>query len=299
MRVQTTDERDQGRSLPSADRGEPQGQLGPEPQESATTRSRWWRLRLRLPKGRGIPDRWVARQQRRRRLRLVAFLAVIALIAAAVWTVFYSSVLSVRDIRVVGLSEEGQVAGSEQVQNAAGITPGTPIALVEADRAAERIGELPWVDTVEVRRGWPDSIVLAVTERVPVAVVESDDPFDRDGDPIRQGVDAGGVVFDPPGGLWLTDPVIRGEVRAIPEAVAVVASLPEDIERRVREVQAVSPDDIRLLLGNDAIVRWGNAQEAEFKAEVLASLLPRRARGYDVSAPQLPTTFGERGPKDE
>jgi len=64
-------------------------------------------------------------------------------------------------------------------------------------------------------------------------------------------------------------------------------------------VQAVSPDDIRLLLGNDAIVRWGNAQEAELKAEVLASLLPRRARGYDVSAPQLPTTFGERGPKDE
>ena len=77
----------------------------------------------------------------------------------------------------------------------------------------------------------------------------------------------------------------------------VVAALPEDIATRVRAVQAVSPDDIRLQLGNDAIVRWGNASEPEFKAEVLAALMTRRARGYDVSAPELPTTFNERGPK--
>lgn len=299
MRVQTTDERSRGRPLPSRGGEEPHRQSEDASKESPPSRGGWPRLRMRWRRGRVIPDRWVARQQRRRRLRLVALLAVVALIAGAVWTVFYSSVFSVRDIRVIGLSDEGQVAGAAQVENAAGIALGTPIALVEADRATARIGELPWVDSVEVRRAWPDAIVLAVTERVPVAVVESDNPFDPEGDSIRQGVDSDGVVFDPPGGLWLTDPVIRGEPGAIPEAVAVVASLPEDIERRVREVQAVSPDDIRLLLGNDAIVRWGNAQEAEFKSEVLTSLLPRRARGYDVSAPQLPTTFAERGPKDD
>jgi cell division protein FtsQ len=102
-------------------------------------------------------------------------------------------------------------------------------------------------------------------------------------------------LFDPPGGLWLTDPVIRGQETAMAEAVAVVASLPEEIQRRVRVVQAVSPDDIRLQLGNDAIVRWGNAEEGAFKAEVLLTLLTRRAEAYDVSAPQLPTTFGEKG----
>ena len=299
MRVQTTGERGRGRPLPSRGGEEPHRQPEDAPEESPPSRGRWPGFRMRWRRGRVVPDRWVARQQRRRRLRFVALIAVVALIAGAVWTVFYSSVFSVRDIRVIGLSDEGQVAGSTQVERAAGITLGTPIALVEADRATARINELPWVDTVEVRRAWPDAIVLAVTERVPVAVVESDNPFDPEGDSIRQGVDSDGVVFDPPGGLWLTDPVIRGEPGAIPEAVAVVASLPEDIERRVREVQAVSPDDIRLLLGNDAIVRWGNAQEAEFKSEVLTSLLPRRARGYDVSAPQLPTTFAERGPKDD
>jgi len=167
---------------------------------------------------------------------------------------------------------------------------GTPIAQLDTAAVQSRVAELPWVDTVEARRAWPNDVVLAVTERIPVAVLE-------DGD-VRSGVDAQGVVFDPPGGLWLTDPVIRGEGPAVKVAVDVVTSLPEDIERRVRVVQAVSPDDIRLELGNESIVRWGNADEADLKAEVLRSLLPRRAESYDVSAPSLPATFRERGPKE-
>jgi len=256
------------------------------------------RLRTMLPRSRQMPDRWLAREQRRRRYRALALFVAIVAIAAAIWAVLFSSILAVRDVQVVGLSPEAEVAGSSQVIAAAAIDVGTPIARVDAERARSAISDLPWVQSAEVRRAWPDSIVLAVTERTPVAVVESEDPFDPDGEPTRRGVDESGVIFDPPGGLWLSDPVIRGQDAAIPEAVDVVASLPEQIERRVRDVQAVSPDDIRLRLGNDAIVRWGNAQEPDFKAEVLLALLPRRARGYDVSAPQLPTTFRERGPKD-
>ncbi len=275
-----------------------------------STRRRSGRRALRLPRlprlsrpavlarRRLVADRHLAREQRRRRLRLLAISAGVVAIVAAVWAVLFSSLFAVRDVDVVGLSEESSLAGSAQVITAAAIPVGEPIAGLDTTGAQERVSALPWVEEVEVRRAWPDSVVLAVTERTPVAVVESPDPFDPDGEPLRQGVDESGVVFDPPGGLWLTDPVIRGEARAIPEAVAVVASIPADIERRVRDVQAVSPDDIRLRLGNDAIVRWGNADEPEFKAEVLTALLPRRAKGYDVSAPRLPTTFDERGPKD-
>ena len=256
------------------------------------------RLRLRLPRRKAVADRHLAREQRRRRLRLLALLATVAAIAVLVWAVLFSSLLAVRDVEVVGLSQEASTEGGAQVITAASIPKGESIARLDTKGASDRVAALPWVEEVEVRRAWPNSIVLAITERVPVAVVESVNPFDPQGEPIRQGVDESGAVFDPPGGLWLTDPVIRGEQRAIPEAVAVIASIPEDIERRVRDVQALSPDDIRLRLGNDAIVRWGNADEAEFKAEVLAALLPRRAKGYDVSAPRLPTTFDERGPKD-
>lgn len=237
-----------------------------------------------------IADRWIDRKRRRRRLQLlVAGLALVA-VAVGVWAVWFSSLLAAREVRIVGLSAEAEFVGAGQVEQAAAISLGAPLALVDTATSRDRVAELAWVESVEVYRSWPNAIVVDVVERTPVAVVEEGE--------TRRGVDSFGVLFDPPGGLWLTDPVIRGNESAFPEAVAVVSSLPEEIERRVRSVQAVSPDDIRLQLGNDAIVRWGSAQEGDFKAQVLLALLPRRAQAYDVSAPQLPTTFGEKGPRD-
>jgi len=232
-------------------------------------------------------DGWTSQERRRRRMKMSAIAAVVVAAAAAVWLVWFSSVFAVKQVTVLGLSPEGEVVGVGEVQSAAAITQAAPLVRVDTSGARDRVAALPWVESVEVYRSWPNTIVVDVLERTAVAVLEEGE--------ARRGVDATGVVFDPPGGLWLTDPVIRGEQAALAEAVAVVSSLPAEIEERVRVVQAVSPDDIRLQLGNDAIVRWGNADEAAFKAEVLLALLPRRAQAYDVSAPQLPTTFGEKG----
>lgn len=243
---------------------------------------------VRRRRGR-IADRWLAREYRRRRLQLLFIGLTVLLVAGGVWVVWFSPWLAVSEVRVGGLSEEAVGVGTMQIETAAAIEPGTALIRVDTSASRDRVAQLPWVESAEVYRSWPNAIVVNILERTPVAVVEQGQ--------ARRGVDASGVTFDPPGGLWLTDPIIRGNEAAVPEAVAVVAALPEEIARRVRVVQAVSPDDIRLQLGNDAIVRWGNADEGDFKAQVLLSLLPRRAQAYDVSAPQLPTTFGEKGPR--
>ena len=244
--------------------------------------------RRKVEHSEALVDTWIQRAVWRRRLRLLAGLLAVAVAGTAVWIVWFSTLLAFDEIKVVGVSEIGQAEGNSQVVAATTIADGTPLLSVDTDAVSDRVAQLPWVESVEVYRSWPRTIVVEVRERTPVAVVE-------DGD-ARTGVDASGVLFDPPGGLWITDPVIRGEESAIPEAVEVVASLPSEIQRRVRVVQAVSPDDIRLELGNEAIVRWGNAENGEFKAQVLLALLPRRAQAYDVSAPELPTTFAEKRP---
>ena len=252
-------------------------------------RRRRFRLTHRRRRRRRVADRWVARAQRRRWWRLASLVLVVALIGGAVWAAWFSSLLAVHQVSVFGLSDEGELVGGQEVRSAASIPAGMPIARLDTASAQARVLELPWVASVEVRRAWPQDVVIAVTERSPVAVVKQGED--------RRGVDAEGNIFDPPGGLWLTDPIIRGDDSAIAEAVKVASSLPADLEKRVRVIQAVSIDDIRLKLGNKSIVRWGNSQEAEFKAEVLRSLLPRRAQSYDVSAPSLPATFGEKGPR--
>jgi cell division protein FtsQ len=250
-------------------------------------RFRWPRIRKRQSP---VADRFVARTHRRRRLRLLALFVSSLVIGGGVWVVLYSPWLSVSSVRVDGLTDQGQAPGSQQVLSAAGIPIGEPLARVDIHGIRQRVAALGWVASADVYRAWPNTVVVEVQEREPVAVLEEGNS--------SLGVDESGVIFEPPGGLLLTDPILRGELAAVAEAVKVVVSLPPEIERRVRVVQAVSPDDIRLELGNGSIVRWGNSSEAEFKAEVLLALLPRRAQAYDVSAPQLPATFAEKGPRN-
>jgi cell division protein FtsQ len=41
-------------------------------------------------------------------------------------------------------------------------------------------------------------------------------------------------------------------------------------------------------------VRWGSVEQPELKSQVARSLLKRKAKVYDVSAPELPTTYKEK-----
>ena len=41
-------------------------------------------------------------------------------------------------------------------------------------------------------------------------------------------------------------------------------------------------------------VVWGSSDDSERKAEVLSVLMKRQAKVYDVSAPDLPVTKGEK-----
>lgn len=217
---------------------------------------------------------------RRRWVRPVAVLLVAAVVTGSVWAVWFSSLLSVRQVRVVGADG----AAGERVLTTAAVVEGEPLARVNTDAAAQRVTEIPWVASAEVRRGWPSEVVIAVTQRTPVAKIAG----------TNQAADHAGVVFDLPGRLPEDLPTVRATGDALAEAVAVLASLPADLSARVRVVTASTRDDVSFVLGNGTTVRWGSAEQGELKAQVVNALLPRRARMIDVTAPELPTTFAER-----
>jgi cell division protein FtsQ len=73
--------------------------------------------------------------------------------------------------------------------------------------------------------------------------------------------------------------------------------MPANLAKKVVRIRANSIDSIELDLKSGSIVKWGSADEPEFKAAVLDALLSRRAQIYDVSAPELPTTTDEKGQK--
>ena len=122
-----------------------------------------------------------ARSRRRRTLRLGAALL---LLVAALWFLWAGPVLAVGTVQVDGA---GTLAADE-VRKAAGIEVGTPLLRVDVEDVEARVARLPQISAVEVTRGWPQSVVITVVERVPVAVV---------GEAGRRSlVDADGVLFD-------------------------------------------------------------------------------------------------------
>ncbi len=205
--------------------------------------------------------------------------------ALAVWLVWFSSVLTAREVRVLG----AVTVSADSVRQAAAVPPGQPLARVDVAGITARVGAMPRVGSVEVRRGWPDVLVVVVTERTPLVVV-------RDGSDYAY-LDASGARFGsvaaPPRGM---PTVVSFNEPALATALAVVSALPADVRAAVPKVVARTRDDVVLSLPGGATVQWGSAEESARKLEVLRALLRVGARHYDVSAPDLPTTAGTLAP---
>ncbi|GAB4082867.1 FtsQ-type POTRA domain-containing protein [Modestobacter muralis] len=222
---------------------------------------------------------------RRRRL-VVGFCVAVLLLAVAGWVLLASPLLAVRTVQVDGAAR----LAAEEVVGVAGVEVGTPLARVDTDAAALRVGRLAQVASVEVTRGWPGTVVVTVQERVPVAVVRSDG--------ARRLVDAGGVVFETITGST-PDGVVPLEVSApgpdddaTRAALGAVTALPAAVRAELTGVAARTADDVTLTLTDGRTVRWGSADLTDRKAEVLGALLQQIDAGaiepgalLDVSTP--------------
>jgi cell division protein FtsQ len=224
------------------------------------------------------------RPRRRRRLRVLGLVLAILLLAGAAWLVWFSSVLSVKDVRVIGVDDDR----AQAVLQTATVPRGVPLASVDTETARQAVLGLDWVESADVRRGWPTEIVIAVTARVPIAVLAGGSGNER------SAVDATGRVFSPEGAWAKGLPTVRAKDVGLPAAMSVLSTLPDNLVRRVVSLYATTRDDVSLTLRSGDVVRWGSADQAEFKARVLKAIMKRKADVYDVSAPELPTTFRAR-----
>jgi cell division protein FtsQ len=66
--------------------------------------------------------------------------------------------------------------------------------------------------------------------------------------------------------------------------------VPAPQRAQVREVRAATAERVTLRLSRGRTVEWGSPDRGRRKAAVLTVLMSRRARVYDVSAPDTPTT---------
>ncbi|MEU9885655.1 FtsQ-type POTRA domain-containing protein [Sphaerisporangium sp. NPDC051011] len=211
-----------------------------------------------------------------------AVLLACGVVGAAAWLVFFSPVLGVRHIAVSG----NTAVSDEEVRRAAAVPDRLPMATVDLDAVRGRIAALRWVESVSVERNWPDTLVVRVAERRPVAVV------------LQGGasavVDRHGVVIEtgriaPLGLPTLSVERFAADDPATMAGLKIVAGLPGDLGRMVQTVRATSADDVSLRLSDGRTIMWGGAERTRDKARIALTLLRRPADRYDVSSPDVVT----------
>ncbi len=237
--------------------------------------------------GEGLPDLTERLRINRRRQRVrhvlpvVLVLLLLAAAVAGVVVVRMTPVLDVRQVEVQGTT----LVSHEQVRERAAVTLGTPLAGVDSQQVAARVGTLVPVEGVRVIRSWPHTLQIRITERTPVVQRRSGGDY--------QWVDAHGVIFHTSG---RSDPklvtVTTGSVDndLLGDVATVVQSLPAALRRALASVSALTRNSITLHLRDGRLVVWGGSDQSELKGEVATGLLKIDARVYDVSSPANPTS---------
>ncbi|MEX1249134.1 MAG: FtsQ-type POTRA domain-containing protein [Acidimicrobiia bacterium] len=113
--------------------------------------------------------REVAEDRARRSInRILRLLALIALIGGSVWLLL-SPTFSVEALDVSGV----QSSDTRSVLSAHKVVEGRPLILIRSGAVEAQLLEDPWVKEASVVLDWPRRVVVAVTERTPVAWVET------------------------------------------------------------------------------------------------------------------------------
>lgn len=235
----------------------------------------------------------VRREAGRRRLRIVVATLVIVGTVAAGWGLTRSPLLDIDDIKVVGVDR----ADLRTVLALGGLVPGGAMLDVDTRTAAAAMAAEPWVASARVERRWPGTVVVRVTERIPVAAIHLGDDavlVDRDGRVLSAMAAAeagdGVVTITAPDDAAIPAPgqALDGLLGA---AVAVVAAAADAVPDRQLSLH-VDTRGLILGLGDgvDAVV--GSADDVGAKLTALVTMLarvePQRGTTIDLRVPSAP-----------
>jgi cell division protein FtsQ len=232
----------------------------------------------------------VRRERRRSRLRRTLLAVTVLLIAGGLVWLEQSGHAAVREIDVVGLERLDEAA----VLEVADITPGRSTLRLQGATVEARVLAMPAVRAVSVRRSSFDRVVIEVSERQPVLVIEhwrTVRLMDRDGVILGDGRLEGLPVV-----RLATAPPPVGDTFAAHAALANAyrawAGLSGPLRAQVELFDAPDEVGLELRLASGVTVRFGRAERLEEKVRVIGAVLDDISGSavtmIDVRVPAVP-----------
>ena len=244
----------------------------------------------------------VIRAEGRRRLRVLAVVLGIVLLAAAAWGISRTPLLDVDRITVTG-ADQAQVARILEDSN---VSVGLPMLFLDVDEAQRSVAALPWVKSAQVWRDWPATVRVTVEPRVPAAAVPASAGrtalIDANGYVIRWGPEppAAPHVFDAAEAVQVPHVSVPfsgrlGDIHTDADGpLAVVAAMPEDLRAWVSTVTLEADSDrMGLALVGGATVVLGEPVLIDDKISALRAMLATAdlecVTTIDVTMPDIAT----------
>jgi len=220
---------------------------------------------------------------RQRRLTWTAGVGSVLALAIVVVIVTTSPLMSLRTIRVEGVSRLSAAEVIEQLQPLAGL----PLARVSAADVARELSDVALIQSVDTRVELPDTLAVSIVERTPLGAVGTAGNF--------RVVDQAGVELWTdtvrPSELPLIGVAANAEDRGFQAIVEALAVIPADVLRRIDRITATSADTVAFSLrDSNHQVLWGSSEFSAQKARALpAALQAAGAAGsklIDLSTPE-------------
>lgn len=225
------------------------------------------------------------RRSRHRRAAWITGASIFLAFGISILVAVFSPLMALQTIEVKGTNR----VDATQLRQALSEQIGTPLARLDFEEIKRDIAGFPLIESYVTEEAPPHTLVVTVTERTPVVAVQSGKSFDL--------VDPAGIVVQSSPTQPANMPVADVGNAKLGSSVfrtmtEVVLALPSTVRAQVTSVKASTADDVTLTLKDKSTVVWGNPDDSEAKAALLAALVkdhsarnPGVVVEYDVSAP--------------
>ena len=198
-------------------------------------------------------------------------------LVAILWSLYQSKWFITQTVTIQGVSR----LTPDQVLAIAGAPTGEPLISQDLSGINQRLIAMPEVKSVLVERGWPTTLLITITERIPVAVAATAGGFNLIDDEGKNS----GVVGAPPAGLLVI--AAQPDSPAMTSAISIIAAIPT--EWQVTGLAATTQDSVIANLASGAVIVFGSGDFAQKKVEVASALLKQNYLSINVSAPDAPS----------
>ncbi len=222
--------------------------------------------------------RRLAERSKKRRTRvLVVGVSLVAVIVGAI-ALYRAPLFTIETIDVEGVSQ----LTVEEVQALAAVPEDATLLRYPGGDIVERLESDPWIESVTVTRDFPDTLLIRVTERTPVALVDTGEKF--------WVVDASGMVLGEQSFEESATLVVIRDVQGLDpkpgresssdtldSSLAVLMGIGEELKQKVRAISAPSVDETTLLTTDAIEILIGEAVDLEEKAFLALSIMTEQA----------------------